>query len=91
MVSSLIKQHQGAALSPPLFIIVIEALSKIWLPLRIVLFRWFGVNCRDNRGPKKEACNLERLFRERRFAFNASKTKILRRRHNSSLQSDPIK
>ena len=42
--------HQGAVLSPLLFMIVMESLSrefKVGCPLGVALHRWSGVNSRD--------------------------------------------
>ena len=55
--------HQGAVMSPLLFIIVMEALSRefrVGCPLGIALRRRSGVNGRNIRGLEKEAHNLER-------------------------------
>ena len=64
--------HRGVVLSSLLFKIVMAVLSRhvkgsqSWLPLRIALRKWSGVNCRYIRGLEIEDHNLERQYRSKR-------------------------
>ena len=86
--------HQGALLSPPLFIIVMEALSrefKVGCPYELLYADDLVLMSETLEDLKEKLTIWKNNIEGKGLRVNVEKTKILCSRHNSEVKSDPVK
>ena len=86
--------HQGAVLSPLLFIIVMEALSRefgVVCPWELLYLDDLVLMAETLEDLKKKLTIWKENIKAKELRVNVNKTKLVCSKHNSSVKSDPIK